>query len=1011
MGISADLAYEFAKVTNDTTKDKDETTVFGTIVEYGGKKYVRIDGSDRMTPYTSTADVKLGERVIVLLKNHSATVTGNVTSPSASSKDLSDTNKKVADIGSQISEFEIVIADKVSTEIFEAAEGRITDLEAEDVKIKDTLDAYKADIDTLTADNVTINETLTANKASIDNLTTNKLDVTVADAKYATVENLEATDATVHNLQADYGDFKELTTTNITAINGSITNLDTKKLDAEQAEITYANIDFSNIGKAAIEQFYATSGIIKDLVIGDQTITGELVGVTIKGDLIEGNTIVADKLVIKGSDGLYYKLNTDGMTTETEQTEYNSLNGSIIQAKSITATKIDVKDLVAFDATIAGFKITDSALYSGTKNSATNTTRGIYLGKDGQIAFGDANNYIKYYKDQNGNYKLAIAAESMVFSAGGKTVEEAITDIEEKVDAVKSVDSTYVTYQVGTSGTAAPTGTWQEDIPSITVGQYLWTRIIITYTDQTTTTLYSVSSMGEKGEKGDKGDQGPQGLQGIQGEQGEQGIQGPKGDPGAAGATGEQGPKGEKGDPGTAGSTTYFHIKYSSVASPTSASQMTETPSEYIGTYVDFTQDDSTDPTKYTWSRFQGLQGDKGDQGIPGTNGTNGKTSYLHIKYSNDGGSTFTANSGETVGTYIGTCVDYNSDDPTTVGSYTWAKIKGETGAKGDKGETGATGKGVKSSAITYQASSSGTTAPTGTWSSSVPSVSAGQYLWTKTVITYTDNTTSTLYSVARSGTNGTNGKDGAAGKSIGSVVNYYLATSASSNVTTSTSGWTTTVQSVSASKKYLWNYEVVKYTDGTTASTTSPCIVGAYGDTGAKGDKGNTGDTGPTGVGISSITEHYAVSTSNSTAPTSWSSTVPTMTTTNKYLWNYETITYTNNTTKDTTKRVIGVYGNTGSKGDKGATGAAGADAISISITSSNGTVFKNNTGSTVLTAHVYKGGVEQSITSAGVCGSLGSVKWYKGTSTTAVATAKSITVSASDVTNSVVYTCQLEG
>lgn len=1011
MGISADLAYEFAKVTNDTTKDKDETTVFGTIVEYGGKKYVRIDGSDRMTPYTSTADVKLGERVIVLLKNHSATVTGNVTSPSASSKDLSDTNKKVADIGSQISEFEIVIADKVSTEIFEAAEGRITDLEAEDVKIKGTLDAYKADIDTLTADNVTINETLTANKASIDNLTTNKLDVTVADAKYATVENLEATDATVHNLQADYGDFKELTTTNITAINGSITNLDTKKLDAEQAEITYANIDFSNIGKAAIEQFYATSGIIKDLVIGDQTITGELVGVTIKGDLIEGNTIVADKLVIKGSDGLYYKLNTDGMTTETEQTEYNSLNGSIIQAKSITATKIDVKDLVAFDATIAGFKITDSALYSGTKNSATNTTRGIYLGKDGQIAFGDANNYIKYYKDQNGNYKLAIAAESMVFSAGGKTVEEAITDIEEKVDAVKSVDSTYVTYQVGTSGTAAPTGTWQEDIPSITVGQYLWTRIIITYTDQTTTTLYSVSSMGEKGEKGDKGDQGPQGLQGIQGEQGEQGIQGPKGDPGAAGATGEQGPKGEKGDPGTAGSTTYFHIKYSSVASPTSASQMTETPSEYIGTYVDFTQDDSTDPTKYTWSRFQGLQGDKGDQGIPGTNGTNGKTSYLHIKYSNDGGSTFTANSGETVGTYIGTCVDYNSDDPTTVGSYTWAKIKGETGAKGDKGETGATGKGVKSSAITYQASSSGTTAPTGTWSSSVPSVSAGQYLWTKTVITYTDNTTSTLYSVARSGTNGTNGKDGAAGKSIGSVVNYYLATSASSNVTTSTSGWTTTVQSVSASKKYLWNYEVVKYTDGTTASTTSPCIVGAYGDTGAKGDKGNTGDTGPTGVGISSITEHYAVSTSNSTAPTSWSSTVPTMTTTNKYLWNYETITYTNNTTKDTTKRVIGVYGNTGSKGDKGATGAAGADAISISITSSNGTVFKNNTGSTVLTAHVYKGGVEQSITSAGVCGSLGSVKWYKGTSTTAVATAKSITVSASDVTNSVVYTCQLEG
>lgn len=517
MGISADLAYEFAKITNDTTKDKGDTTVFGTIVEYGGKKYVRIDGSDRMTPYTSTTDVKLGERVTVLLKNHSATVTGNVSSPSARSDDLKGTNKKVEDISSQISEFEIIIADKVNTEQLVAAEGRITNLEAEDVKIKGTLDAHKANIDSLVADNVTVNETLTANKASIDSLSANKLDANIADLTYATISDLEATDASIHNLSSDYGEFKELTANNFTAVNGSISDLDTKKLDAEQAEITYANIDFSNIGKAAIEQFYATSGIIKDLVIGDQTVTGELVGITIKGDLIEGNTIVADKLVVKGEDGLYYKLNTDGITTEAEQTDYNSLNGTIIQAKSITATKIDVKDLVAFDATIAGFKITNDALYSGVKSSATNTTRGIYLGKDGQISFGDSNNYIKYYKDQNGNYKLAISAESMVFSAGGKSVEEAITEIEDKVDAVKSVDSTVVTYQVGTSATTPPTGTWQESIPSITVGQYLWTRTVITYTDSTSTTLYSISSMGEKGEKGDTGPKGDTGATGSAG--------------------------------------------------------------------------------------------------------------------------------------------------------------------------------------------------------------------------------------------------------------------------------------------------------------------------------------------------------------------------------------------------------------------------------------------------------------------------------------------------------------
>jgi len=387
-------------------------------------------------------------------------------------------------------------------------------------------------------------------------------------------------------------------------------------------------------------------------------------------------------------------------------------------------------------------------------------------------------------------------------------------------------------------------------------------------------------------------------IQGPQGTQGLQGIQGPK------------------GADGKDGKTTYFHIKYSAVSNPTSASQMTETPSKYIGTYVDFTQTDSDDPKKYSWQQLEGSQGPQGKQGISGINGADGKTSYLHIKYSNDGGKTFTGNSGEDIGSYIGTCVDYAKDDPTSVGAYKWAKIKGETGAKGEKGDTG---KGVKSTAVTYQVSSLGTAIPAGTWSSSIPSASAGQYLWTRTVITYTDNTTSTIYSVSRMGTNGTNGANGTNGKSIGSVVNYYLATASSSGVTTATSGWTTAVQSVSAAKKYLWNYEVVKYTDGTVASTTAPCIIGSYGDRGSKGDKG---DTGSTGNGIKGIVEHYAVSTSNSSAPTTWSTTVPTMTETNKYLWNYETITYTNNTTNDTAKRVIGVYGNKGATGEDGKNG-----------------------------------------------------------------------------------------
>lgn len=180
---------------------------------------------------------------------------------------------------------------------------------------------------------------------------------------------------------------------------------------------------------------------------------------------------------------------------------------------------------------------------------------------------------------------------------------------------------------------------------------------------------------GAKGDKGDKGDPGQQGLQGLQGEKGEQGI---PGTPGANGADGK---------------TSYFHIKYAPVQNPTAA-QMTETPSDYIGTYVDYTQADSTDPSKYTWARFKGLQGADGSQGIPGTNGADGKTSYLHIKYSNDGGKTLTPATGglaigETPGDYIGQYTDFTQADSTDVTKYTWSKIKGDQGVPGAKGADG----------------------------------------------------------------------------------------------------------------------------------------------------------------------------------------------------------------------------------------------------------------------------------------------------------------------------------
>lgn len=431
MALSNELISQFAKITTEKEETKTEEIVYGTTVSYNDTVYVKLDGSDRLTPITSTTVVKPDERVTVMIKDHSAIVTGNLSSPSARNSD-------VEELGTKISEFNTIVANKVDTEELNATNARIDTLNTDTVNIRKDLNAANANIETLTADNVTINETLSAQSASIDNLEATKISAEVADAKYATIENLEATNVSVNNLSSTYAEFKSTTTTKLAAVDASIENLETNKLSAASADLKYANIDFSNIGQAAIETFYSKSGIIKNLTIEGGTITGELVGVTIKGDLIEGGTVVADKLVVKGENGLYYKLNTDGVTTEAQQTEYNSLNGSVITAKSITATKISVTDLVAFDATIGGFNITENSIYSGVKESASNTTRGIYLDNDGQAVFGDASNYLKYYKDTDNSYKLAISASSIYLSASNKDVGMMVAEANDNATSAKN---------------------------------------------------------------------------------------------------------------------------------------------------------------------------------------------------------------------------------------------------------------------------------------------------------------------------------------------------------------------------------------------------------------------------------------------------------------------------------------------------------------------------------------------------------------------------------------------
>ena len=391
MPLSSELVSQFAKLASNKPKEEKESTVYGTTVIQNGNKYVKLDGSELLTPASFTTNIADGERVTVLIKNHMAIVTGNITSPAARTSEVEEVGDKA-----------------------DAAEAAVKNLTADNLKVNQRLEAQEGSIKNLKAENATITGKLNAAEGNISSLKAENVTIT---------GKLNAAEGNISNLQSDNVTINE----SLTAAKASIEDLNTKKLSADQADIKYANIDFTNIGKAAMEYLYSKSGLIENVIVGDEEITGTLAGVTIKGDLIEGNTVIADKLVIKGSDGLYYKLNTDGVKIEKEQTDYNSLNGSIITAKSITATKISVSDLVAFDATIGGFNITSESLYSGVKESVDNTTRGIYLGKDGQLAVGDSQNYLKYYKTSDGSYKLEIAVGGDDLSNASKTATNFLT--------------------------------------------------------------------------------------------------------------------------------------------------------------------------------------------------------------------------------------------------------------------------------------------------------------------------------------------------------------------------------------------------------------------------------------------------------------------------------------------------------------------------------------------------------------------------------------------------------
>ena len=430
------------------------------------------------------------------------------------------------------------------------------------------------------------------------------------------------------------------------------------------------------------------------------------------------------------------------------------------------------------------------------------------------------------------------------------------------------IKSTTVAYGVSSSASTKPADTaWQSTIPTVAEGQYLWTRTIIDYTDDSIadTVTYTYAKQGTQGNAGSAGS-----------------------------------------------SVTVSSIQYQEGASATVAP--TGTWSNSVVAVAD---------GKFLWTKTAFSDGKTAygvaRQGINGSNGTDGRgvSSIVEQYYQSTSATTQSGGSWSATvptwadGKYIWTRSVITYTDSTT-------STTSPVCVTGQKGGTGATGIGVSSVDVWYYQSTSATALSGGSWSTTAPTWSDGKYVWTKTITTYTNSTTDETAAVCITG------QKGSTGVGIKSVTEYYLATSSSSGVTTSTTGWTTTIQTITADKKYLWNYEVITYTDNTT-NTTSPIIIGAF---------GNTGSAGATGKGIKSVTEYYLASTLSTgitTSTTGWTTTIQSLTATNKYLWNYELITYTDNSTATINPVIIGVYGD---KGDKGSQGDRGAGISSVTVT-----------------------------------------------------------------------------
>ena len=506
MSLSNDLISQFVKITRDQTVEKKESIVYGTTVDYESKMYVKIDGSDLLTPITTTADLQAGERVTVMIKDHTATVTGNITSPSASSI-------KVNKLEEDMLQVDKLIADKANIKDLEAINATIKNLKAKDAEIENLV-ANKANIKDLDAINADI-KSLKADKARIDVLETKYADINTLVNGHLTSENIQSLHLTAANTTIENALIKDAMIDTISASKINTGTINTNNVSIQSD-------DGSMLLQGNLQQFKDKDGNVRIQIGKDATgnFTFALYDATGKGQLINQNGI-------QSSDAI-----KDGLIVDSKVADNANINGSKLDISSVISninnnTNTIKASHIKFDDTGQTLDISfnqlkktvdtiknitiDGDLSSVIEQVSTNTTNiGIAQGQISTLidntTITKQDGTVTQLKDEYNKTKDTVNEHSVTIGKLETNYKGALT-------------KTATQYYVSTSNTTQTGGSWIEDTtPKWENGKYIWQRIKYTYGDGSITYSTPVCIQGAKGEPGVNGEKGDQGLQGDKGQ-------------------------------------------------------------------------------------------------------------------------------------------------------------------------------------------------------------------------------------------------------------------------------------------------------------------------------------------------------------------------------------------------------------------------------------------------------------------------------------------------------------